>query len=125
MSQRRKLTSVQLSFSTVPQRYDSVNNDVVRRLLQRRCASWDLTQAFSCQFCEISKKTLFVEKTLDNRLSWKQGNLRTASERFSENPIHMFSSMLKISFLLFYYVDPSVIIIIFLLFTLFTVDYSF
>ena len=38
--QRRKLPSVQLSFSTVPQRCDNVNNDVVTRLSQRRCASW-------------------------------------------------------------------------------------
>ena len=41
LSQRRKLTSVQLSFSTVPQRCDNVNNDVVTTLWQRRCASWE------------------------------------------------------------------------------------
>ena len=40
LSQRRKRTSVQLSFSTVPQR-DNVNNDVVTTLSQRRCACWD------------------------------------------------------------------------------------
>ena len=42
LSQRRKLTSVQLSFSTVPQRCDNVNNDVVTMLSQRRCASWEV-----------------------------------------------------------------------------------
>ena len=40
LSQRRKLTSVELSFSTVPQLCDNVNNDVVTTLSQRRCASW-------------------------------------------------------------------------------------
>ena len=41
LSQRRKLTSVQLSFLTVPQRCDNVNNDVVTTLSRRRCASWE------------------------------------------------------------------------------------
>ena len=40
LSQRPKLTLVQLSFSTVPQRCDNVNNDVVTTLSQCRCASW-------------------------------------------------------------------------------------
>ena len=43
MSQRRKPTSAQLSFLTVPQRCDNVNNDVVTMLSQRRCASWVLS----------------------------------------------------------------------------------
>ena len=38
--QRRKRTSAQISFSTVPKRYGNVNNDVVTTLSQRRCASW-------------------------------------------------------------------------------------
>ena len=41
LSQRRKPTSAQLSVSTVQQRCDDVNNDVVTTLPQRRCASWD------------------------------------------------------------------------------------
>ena len=40
LSQRRRPTSPQLSFSTVPQRCDNVNHDVVTTLSQRRCASW-------------------------------------------------------------------------------------
>ena len=38
--QRRKLTSAQLWFSTVLQRCDNINNDVVT-LSQRRCVSWE------------------------------------------------------------------------------------
>ena len=41
LSQRWNLTSVQLSFSTVPQR-DNVKNDVVTTLSQRHCASWEI-----------------------------------------------------------------------------------
>ena len=41
LSQRRRPTSPQLSFSTVPQRFDNVNHDVVTTLSQRRCASWE------------------------------------------------------------------------------------
>ena len=37
-------TSAQLSFSTVPQRCDNVNNDVVTTFSQRRCASCPWTQ---------------------------------------------------------------------------------
>ena len=40
LSQHRKLTSVQLSFSTLPQRCDNVNNDVVTTLSQLHCFSW-------------------------------------------------------------------------------------
>ena len=36
-------------------------------------------------------------------MSQRQANLLTASESFSENPIDMFSSMLKISLLLFHF----------------------
>ena len=39
LSQHRKLTSAQLSFSTVPQPCDNVKNDVVTTLSQCRCAS--------------------------------------------------------------------------------------
>ena len=39
LSQRRKMTSVQLSFSTMPQGCDNVNNDVVTTP-QRCSASW-------------------------------------------------------------------------------------
>ena len=42
LSQRRRATSPQLSFSTVPHRYDNVNYDVVTTLSQRCCAGWDL-----------------------------------------------------------------------------------
>ena len=42
LSQRRRPTSPQLSFLTVPQRCDNVNHDVVTTLSQRRCASWAL-----------------------------------------------------------------------------------
>ena len=39
LSQRRKLTLVQLSLSTVPQHCDNINNDVVTTVSQRRFAS--------------------------------------------------------------------------------------
>ena len=44
LSQREKLTSAQLLFSTVPQRCDNVNHDFVTTLSQRRWASWGNTK---------------------------------------------------------------------------------
>ena len=44
LSQCRKLTSPQISFFTLPQRYDIVNHDVAKTLSQRRRASWDESQ---------------------------------------------------------------------------------
>ena len=55
LSQRRKLTSPQLSFSTLPQRCDKVNHDVVTTLSQRRCASWENGEADMAQDNKISK----------------------------------------------------------------------
>ena len=40
MSQHRKLTSAQLSVSTMPQRCDNVKNDVMATMSQWGCASW-------------------------------------------------------------------------------------
>ena len=49
LSQCRKPTAEQLSFSTVSQRCDNINNDVATMLSQRRCASWE-----SCYFFGIT-----------------------------------------------------------------------
>ena len=65
LSQRRELTWVQLSFPTLPQRCDNVNNDVVTTLSQRQFASWvkikrnTLLLIRLCQVENIKSITLF------------------------------------------------------------------
>ena len=59
LSQRRKLTSIQLSFSTVPQRCDNVNNDVVTTLSQRCCASWVRVNR---QILRVDRRVLRVDR---------------------------------------------------------------
>ena len=65
LSQRRELTWVQLSFPTLLQRCDNVNNDVVTTLSQRQFASWvkikrnTLLLIRFCQVENIKSITLF------------------------------------------------------------------
>ena len=65
LSQRRELTWVQLSFPTLQQRCDNVNNDVVTTLSQRQFASWvkikrnTLLLIRFCQVENIKSITLF------------------------------------------------------------------
>ena len=70
LSQGRKLTSPQLSFSTLPQRCDNVDHDVVTTLSQRRCASWEeqplKTNYAKCHSDETAESTLFIMCRVEN-----------------------------------------------------------
>ena len=60
LSQRWNLTSVQLSFSAVPQR-DNVNNDVVTTLSQRHCASWEIGTVSAVTTKNYTDGIIFME----------------------------------------------------------------
>ena len=92
LSQRRKLTSVQLLFSTVPQRCDNVNNDVVTTLSQCRCASWVHTHkygkrySFRCSNCILlSLLTLLKSYIWTN---WKNLTMSHVKMLHNNKPQH-------------------------------------
>ena len=72
LSQCRKLTSVQLSFSTVPQRCDNVNNDVVTTLWQR-CDNVAVPAGKVCTHLCLGRGT-FSEKNHLNCIELLQEN---------------------------------------------------
>ena len=98
-SQHRKLTSAQLSFSTVPQRCDNVNNDVVTTLSQCRCASWVIgirsfdSKLLDCIDYNLTQTLLFDISSQTSSNNFKIINTSIdyilSSKRFDEPLFHI------------------------------------